>query len=158
MTAVLRRTPRIACASGTSCMGRSDASAMSIPTRLVAITEILSSVRICFLRLVSAAGAAGWGQFEERDRLGPRRRREREPSIGRGRSYVPVAHDRREAQPRGGSCIGDDIFARQRLAAVGNPDLKVDTRAAEEHVIALDTADDGLADQYRESHILHQER
>ena len=47
---------------------------------------------------------------------------------------------------------------RQRLAAVGDPYLKVDTRAAEEHVVALDPADDRLADQLREGHILHQQR
>ena len=52
--------------------------------------------------------------------------------------------------------VGDDILARQRPAAVRDPYLKVDTRAAEEQMIALDPADKRLADHLRQGHILHQ--
>ena len=55
-----RQTPKIACASGTSCTGRSGTSARSIKTRAMATTAILSIVFIFFLRLMSAAGSAAY--------------------------------------------------------------------------------------------------
>ena len=50
---------------------------------------------------------------------------------------------------RRGCRVGDDILVRQRLVAVGDPDLKVHPRAAEDQMIAPDPTDDGLADHHR---------
>ena len=72
MTAhVRRRTPRIACASGTSCTGRSGTSAMSIKPRVAATTAILSIVFMSFLLSVSAGGAAAVQGHERRSAWSP---------------------------------------------------------------------------------------
>src|SRR6266498_283435 len=102
---------------------------MSINARAMATTAILSIFFMCFLRLVSVVRPAVW--WNESDRLGPIGRHEGELGIGHSRSYVPVAHERYDAQQLRGTCIGDDILARQRRAAVCNPHLKVDSRFAE---------------------------
>ena len=120
-TAVLRRTPRIACASGTSCTGRSGTSAMSITTRLAATTAILSIVFMCFLRSVSAAGAAGASARMNVIRLAPWGGTKVNWASATAGATFQSLMTVVMLSSAGVACIGDDILARQRLAACRRP-------------------------------------
>jgi hypothetical protein len=97
---------------------------------------------VFIVTLLSVSALALAGCFvRHRDRLHALGRDELEKGVLNLRVEVPVAEEGGDAQLVRRVLVGDDVLAGPGLLAFGNPDLEVDTGAAEQQVLALDAAD-----------------